>query len=322
MAPAISNRQRHCTREGRRKSAPCGLTGPVALRKDETRHPAQPIQPESPRFMSTKSETLDFLAFLVKLVLAVALIRSLLISPFNIPSESMQPRLLIGDYLLVSKWPYGYSRYSFPFHPKLFEGRIPAGLPERGDVVVFASPRNPKEDWIKRVIGLPGDTVQMRGGVVYLNGRAIPKRRIDDLVIPVTANMLAATREGRELSPCFRPDFEVTGDDGGRFCRYPRYRETLPNGKSYDVLDLIETSADNTGVYIVPEDHLFVMGDNRDRSADSRIAPENGGVGALPVDHLIGKAMVSFFATDGSAQWLMPWTWLTAARPERIGEGF
>jgi signal peptidase I len=272
--------------------------------------------------MSTKSETLDFLAFLVKLVLVVGLIRSLLVSPFNIPSESMQPRLLIGDYLLVSKWPYGYSRYSFPFQPKLFEGRIPSGMPERGDVIVFASPRNPKEDWIKRVIGLPGDTIQMRGGTVHLNGRPVPQRRIEDLVIPVTANMLDAARAGRDPSPCFRADFEVTSDKDERFCRYPRYRETLPNGKSYDVLDLIETSADNSGVYVVPQDHLFVMGDNRDRSADSRIAPENGGVGALPVDHVIGRAMVSFFSTDGSASWLMPWTWLTAARPERIGEGF
>jgi len=289
---------------------------PLVARRLKTR------QPESRHFMSTKSETLDFLAFLVKLVLVVGLIRSLLVSPFNIPSESMQPRLLIGDYLLVSKWPYGYSRYSFPFQPKLFEGRIPAGMPEHGDVIVFASPRNPKEDWIKRVIGLPGDTIQMRGGTVYLNGRPVPKRRIADLVIPVTANMLDAARAGGDPSPCFRDDFEVTGEKGERFCRYPRYRETLPNGKSYDVLDLIETSADNSGVYVVPQDHLFVMGDNRDRSADSRIAPENGGVGALPVDHVIGRAMVSFFSTDGSANWLMPWTWLTAARPERIGEGF
>jgi len=272
--------------------------------------------------MSTKSETRDFLSFLVKLVVIVSLVRSLLISPFNIPSESMQPRLLIGDYLLVSKWPYGYSRYSFPFHPNLFEGRIFAGTPERGDVVVFASPRNPKEDWIKRVIGLPGDYVQVRDGVVYLNGRAVPKRRIDDLVIPVTPNMVAATQAGSELSPCFRPDFEYSDPKGEQFCRYPRFRETLPNGKSYEVLDLIETSADNTMVYVVPQGHVFVMGDNRDRSADSRIAPVNGGVGALPIDHLVGRALVSFFSTDGSANWLMPWTWFTATRLERIGEGF
>jgi signal peptidase I len=121
--------------------------------------------------MSTKSETRDLLSFLLKLALIVLVIRSLLISPFNIPSESMQPRLLIGDYLLVSKWPYGYSRYSFPFHPNLFEGRVLAGAPERGDVVVFAAPRNTNEDWIKRVVGLPGDYIQVRAGTVYLNGQ-------------------------------------------------------------------------------------------------------------------------------------------------------
>jgi len=272
--------------------------------------------------MSHKSETRDFLWFLVKLVVIVVAIRSLLVAPFNIPSESMQPRLLIGDYLLVSKWPYGYSRYSFPFQPKLFEGRLVGSLPERGDVVVFASPRNPKEDWIKRVIGLPGDHIQMQRGIVYLNGPAVPRRRIDDLVIPVTANMRDTASAESAHSPCFMEDFEFTDARGDKHCRYPRYRETLPNGKSYEVLDLIDGPADNSGVFLVPEGHVFVMGDNRDRSADSRIAAAESGVGALPVDHLVGRAMVSFFSTDGSASLLLPWTWFTAARPERIGEGF
>jgi signal peptidase I len=272
--------------------------------------------------MSDKSETRDLLTFLLKLAVVVVLIRSLLVSPFNIPSESMQPRLLIGDYLLVSKWPYGYSRYSIPFHPPLFSGRVLAGAPERGDVVVFASPRNPDEDWIKRVIGLPGDYIQVRGGIVYLNGQPVPKRRIDDLVIPVTPNMVAASQAERALSPCFRTEFEFSDPKGERHCRYPRFRETMPNGKSYEVLDLVDGPADNTGVFVVPRGHVFVMGDNRDRSADSRISRESGGVGALPIDHLIGRAMLSFFSTDGSASLLLPWTWFTAARPERIGEGF
>ncbi len=272
--------------------------------------------------MSTKSEARELLSFLLKLAVVVLLIRTLLVSPFNIPSESMQPRLLIGDYLLVSKWPYGYSRFSLPFHAPLFKGRVMPGMPERGDVVVFAAPRNPKEDWIKRVIGLPGDYVQVREGVVYLNGQAIPRRRIEDLVIPVTANMIAASRAEHMASPCFRPDFEFARPNGDKFCRYPQFRETLPNGRSYQVLDLVDGPADNTGVYVVPKDHVFVMGDNRDRSADSRIAVENGGVGPLPADQLVGRAMVSFFSTDGSANLLLPWTWLTAARPARIGEGF
>jgi signal peptidase I len=134
--------------------------------------------------------------------------------------------------------------------------------------------------------------------------------------------MVAAARNERSLSPCFRPEFEFSDPTGAKQCRYPRFRETLPNGKSYEVLDLIDGPADNTGVYVVPKGHVFVMGDNRDRSADSRISLESGGVGALPMDHLVGRAMVSFFSTDGSANLLLPWTWFTAARPERIGEGF
>jgi len=272
--------------------------------------------------MSKKSESGSFLWFLVKLVIIVVAFRSLVISPFSIPSESMQPRLLIGDYLFVSKWSYGYSRFSFPFHPNLFQGRIMDRLPERGDVVVFAAPRNEREDWIKRVIGLPGDTVQMRDGVVWLNGKPVPKQRVADLVIPVTANMIAAAQADRALSPCFRADFEFDDAQGQRFCRYPRFRETLPGGRSYEVLDVINSEADDTAPFVVPQGRLFVMGDNRDRSADSRFATDRSGVGLLPTENLVGKAMVSFFSTDGSANWLLPWTWFSAARFSRIGEGF
>lgn len=271
--------------------------------------------------MSQKSETLDFLFFLLKLVLFVLLLRSLIVSPFNIPSESMQPRLLIGDYLLVAKWPYGYSQHSLPDALPGFEGRMLARTPDRGDVVVFASPANPAEDWIKRVIGLPGDMVQVRDGQLFINRRAVPRQRVADLVIPVTANMIEATRRAREASSCYQKSYEIT-QAGQLMCRYARYRETLPNGKSYEVLDLFDGPVDNTPVYVVPKDHLFVMGDNRDRSADSRIAIENGGVGALPMDNLIGRALISFFSTDGSASWLEPWTWFGATRAARIGEGF
>lgn len=273
--------------------------------------------------MGNKSETRDFVAFLAKLMLFVVILRSFIISPFNIPSESMQPRLLIGDYLLVAKWPYGYSRYSLPFGLPLIPGRIFAGEPQRGDVVVFKAPPTQKQDYIKRVIGLPGDQIQVINGTVYINGTAVPKKRVADLVIPVAQNMIDASRNEGAPSPCYRPQFEEKAKDGGEQCRYPQYRETLPNGKSYNVLDLQDGVADNTDVYVVPSGHLFLMGDNRDRSADSRFpAVEGAGIGMVPEENLVGRALVSVFSTDGSANWLMPWTWFTAARWNRIGEGF
>ena len=259
-----------------------------------------------------KSATRDFVEFLVKLLVAVVLIRSLLVATFNIPSESMMPRLLVGDYLIVEKWPYGFSRYSFPFSPPLFQGRILGRLPERGDVVVFKAPPGNATDYIKRVIGLPGDTVQMRGGVLVLNGRAIPKVRIDDFVAPVTPN-----------SPCFGPEFTEAGSDGTTRCRYPRYRETLPSGRSYDILDLGTTMADDTRVFTVPAGHLFMMGDDRDKSADSRFpAVEGGAIGFVPIDNVEGRAGLSVFSTDGSASWIKPWTWVSATRWDRIGHTF
>lgn len=273
--------------------------------------------------MSDKSETREFVSFLIKLGLFVFVLRSFIVAPFNIPSESMQPRLLIGDYLIVAKWPYGYSRYSLPFSLPLIPGRIFPDTPERGDVVVFKAPPTQEQDYIKRVIGLPGDVIAMRNGVVILNGKEIPKRRIADLVIPVTQNMIDATRNESEASPCYRTQFEELRDGKG-WCRYPRYRETLPNGKSYDVLDVEQDGpGDNRAPIIVPEGQLFLMGDNRDRSADSRFPAQAGGaIGLVPEKNLVGKAMFSVFSTDGSANWFLPWTWFTAARWERIGEGF
>ncbi len=196
-------------------------------------------------------------------------------------------------------------------------------------MVVFKAPPNQKNDYIKRVIGLPGDMIAVRGGTVYLNGAAIPKQKVADLVIPVTPNMTqAAAKEGAE-SPCYRPDFEEAAPGGGKQCRYPQYRETLPAtkdtpAKSYNVLDLVpDGAADDRDTVLVPQGHLFMMGDNRDRSADSRFpAVEGGGIGLVPEENLVGKAMISVFSTDGSANWLLPWTWVSAARWNRIGEGF
>lgn len=260
-----------------------------------------------------KSETLDFLGFLIKLGIIVFIIRSFIAAPFNIPSESMMPRLLVGDYLLVSKWNYGYSKYSLPFSLPLIPGRVLASTPERGDVVVFKAPPSQRQDYIKRVIGLPGDMIQVRGGQVILNGAPVARERIADFVLPETPTSHCLTVASAERMP-----------GGAMACRYPRYRETLPNGKSYEVLDTTpNTVGDDTQVYVVPEGMLFLMGDDRDHSADSRFpAAENGAIGLVPEGNLVGKAWVSVFSTDGNAQWLLPWTWFTAARWSRIGDGF
>ena len=272
--------------------------------------------PAARRATKPRSETRETLVFLLKLAVIVFVFRSFVIAPFNIPSQSMLPRLYIGDYLFVSKWNYGYSRWSLPFGLPLIPGRVFAGTPARGDVVVFRGPTGPDggHDVIKRVIGLPGDTVQMRRGQVVLNGSAIPKQRIADFTLPLTPNYPA----GDEC-----PGEFIDADAAGKpICRYRQFRETLPGGKSYTVLDRgDQPAADDTEVYAVPAGTVFVMGDNRDASGDSRFEPPMG-MGFVPLDHIQGRALVSFFSTDGSARWLLPWTWFSAARWSRIGEGF
>lgn len=259
-----------------------------------------------------KNEWRDLASFLVKLALIVFVVRSFIFSPFSIPSESMLPRLLIGDYLFITKWNYGYSRHSLPFSLPLLP-HIPFAQPQRGDVVVFKAPPTNNVDWIKRVIGLPGDTVQMRSGQLILNGAPVPKDRIADFVLPITPNFPTEKCTGGTVQP---------DGEGGLSCRFERFRETLPNRKTYEVLDQGMARYDNTALYTVPAGHVFLMGDNRDDSMDSRVAHVEGGVSFVPIENLQGKAVVSFWSTDGSAAWLLPWTWFTAARWSRIGEGF
>ena len=236
-----------------------------------------------------KSGTRDTIRVIIHALILALLVRVFLFQPFNIPSGSMIPTLLIGDYLFVSKYSYGYSRYSFPFSPDLFSGRVWAAEPDRGDVVVFKLPRDNETDYIKRVIGLPGDEIQMVHGVLHINGKPIPKMRIDDYVVT---------------------------DPSGRERRMPRFMETLPNGVSYPVLDLVQDGfGDNTEVYKVPERHFFMMGDNRDNSTDSRFLSE---VGFVPFENLVGKAQIIFFSLDESSRFYEFWDWPTSIRWPRL----
>lgn len=274
------------------------------LPADATASPAAPVKKE-------KKED-SFPVFLIKLVLIVVFFRSFVFSPFNIPSESMLPKLENGDYLLAAKWPYGFSKYSLPFSVGLLPKRIFASQPARGEIVIFKAPPTNDVDYIKRVIGLPGDTVQMVNGQLILNGTPVPKQKIEDFVIPITPN-----------TNCIATDFEMLEKDGTATCHYPQYRETLPEGKSYNVLDLGYRPQDDTPPVTVPEGHLFLMGDNRDNSMDSRFpAMEGAGIGIVPQENLVGRATIMMWSTDGSANWLMPWTWFTALRAKRIGTTF
>jgi signal peptidase I len=195
-----------------------------------------------------------------------------------------------------------------PFSLPVIPGRLFASQPERGDVAIFKAPPGNDIDYIKRVIGLPGDQIQMIGGVLHINGTAVPKVRIADAEYPLSP-----------YNECSE-SFQATRKDGTRVCRYPQFKETLPNGVTYNVLDLATVAADDTPVFVVPEGHLFMMGDNRDNSEDSRFEAEpGGGIGFVPQENLVGKAQVMMFSTDGSSSWLLPWTWFSAARWDRIG---
>ncbi|MEN3973549.1 signal peptidase I [Emcibacter sp. SYSU 3D8] len=268
------------------------------LSETPTGEGAKPAKPKA------KSAFSEFVSTIVVAVLIALAFRTVAYEPFNIPSGSMYPTLWIGDYLLVSKFSYGYSQHSLPMSIIPFNGRILEQQVTRGDVAVFKRPADNKTDFIKRIVGLPGDKIEMIGGALYLNDQPVKREQIADF------------------------SMGEAGIEGGNLI-YKQMRETLPNGVSYNTLDCayfpgtkdcIESAADNLGPFLVPEGHYFAMGDNRDNSADSRFSTQ-AGVGYLPAENLVGRADILFFSTCGQycdAPLWKPWNWFGAIRYGRI----
>jgi signal peptidase I len=271
---------------------------------------------------------------LLWVLLAVLAFHSFIAKPFYIPSESMMPGLLTGDRLVVTKYPYGWS-YVSPTIPNPFaivrsvllrsgeswgitlpfmNGRVLGKLPERGDIVIVTPPgRN--EDYIKRVIGLPGDTLQMIDGTLIINGRPVKRVARPAAVIPIDPNLPCGSPTDPALT-----EARVTGRDGHTYCRIPIVRETLPSGRSYDTVDLGRSTEDDFLPVRIPPGHVWLMGDNRDDSADSRIPEAQGGLGGpVPWENIGGRAEFITFSLDGSTLWYNPLTWLKAFRSGRAG---
>ncbi len=230
-------------------------------------------------------ETIRTLAYAIGIALVI---RTLAFEPFSVPSESMLPTLLVGDYFFISKWPYGYSRYSLPFGPPLFEGRVLPRQPARGDVIVFQRGGDDGADYVKRLIGLPGDRLQMRGGTLWINDVEVKKELVETTTLSSAEQQVAR---------------------GSRV-----YRETLSNGATYLTLDRAVTPQDSTQTYVVPDGFYFMMGDNRDNSHDSRFSD----FGMIFFEGLEGRAGLIFFSVDGSARVWEIWKWPSAIRWNRL----
>src|SRR5918995_3195798 len=258
-------------------------------------HRSTDVSEKSSKYVgsSTKNEEgglWETIKVIIQALLIAVVVRTVLFQPFNIPSGSLIPTLLIGDYLFVSKYSYGYSKHSIPFSPAIFSGRIFGAEPKRGEIAVFKLPKDNSTDYIKRVIGLPGDKIQVIGGVLHINGQPVQRERVEDY---------------------------KTTDLYGRTVSVPQFRETLPGGVTYNVIerDVDRGYWDNTNVYTVQPGHFFMMGDNRDNSTDSR---DEASVGFVPFENLVGRAEIIFFSIDEGASWRKVWEWPTSIRGSRL----
>jgi len=237
--------------------------------------------------MKSQSNFLSNLKSIIIAIFIALIIRSFIIEPFNIPSGSMKPNLLVGDFIFVSKWSYGYSKHSLPFSIPIIPGKIFNKIPERGDVVVFKTPFDNRTDYIKRVIGLPGDRIKIVDGLININDELIFRQKINDF---------------------------IDIDKNNKTIRLRAYKEFFFD-KEVEIVDLTDNGiVDNTPLYIVPDDHLFVMGDNRDNSQDSRFLSR---VGYIPIENLIGKAQYIFFSLENS-RFIEIWKWPKSIRYERL----
>jgi signal peptidase I len=240
-----------------------------------------------------RNETIEIIKTVAVALLIALFLRVLLFQPFTIPSASEEPNLYEGDYVIVTKFDYGWSRHSIPFSPAIFDGRLMSRSPERGDIIVFKLPRDGRTDYIKRLVGMPGDRVQMRQGLLYLNGEPVQRRQV-----------------------------ELVNETGGSGMVRPvaRIEETLPGGRRYMTNDFgAGGDLDDTPEVIVPPGHYFFMGDNRDNSADSRL-PAEIGVGLVPEENLVGKARLVLLSWSPGASLFKPWTWVLNLRPSRFGK--